>query len=150
MPEKMAVHFAPDGQVNRFDSSVVYAVMISVIVCFVAAIMLGISFFTSFVTTHMPESVNIPNRDYWLNEENRPITVRRICSNVELSGVGTMILFLLVQWEVFQANLTVPPGQPNINVLMCGTGVLLAVITFDCVRMLRSFRLPKEKTELTA
>jgi uncharacterized membrane protein len=146
MPERMAVHFATDGSVNRFDSSIVYAVIMSVVACFVAAIMFGVSFFTSFASTHMPESVNIPNRDYWMNEENRPKTIRRLSYPGELIGVGTLLLILLIQWELVRVNLTVPPGQPSISVLMCSTGVLLAVIVFENVRVFLSFRLPKSES----
>jgi len=146
MPERMAVHFATDGSVNRFDSPIVYAVIMSVVACFVTAIMFGVSFFTSFASTHMPESVNIPNRDYWMNEENRTKTIRRLCYPGELIGIGTLLLILLIQWELVRGNLMVPPGQPNITVLMCGTGVLLAVIVFVSIHTYRSFCLPKKES----
>ena len=144
MPERMVTTWGLDGKPSGFMSPITSAVIMSVTVALTGAIILGVSFFMSFATLHMPESFNIPNRDYWLNEENRPITVRRICSNVELIGVGTMFFILFVNWELFRANQTVPPGKPS-DMLTYAVGVLLAAITFDCVRMLRSFRLPKEK-----
>ena len=146
MPERMAVHFATDGSVNRFDSPIVYAVIMSVVACFVTSIIFGISFFTSFSTTHMQEFVNIPHRDYWMNEENRPKTVRRLCYTGELIGLGTLLLILLIQWELVRVNLTVPPRQPSISILMYGIGVLLAVIVFENVRVFLSFRLPKSES----
>ena len=143
MPERMAIRFAFDGTPSGFMSPVVSGVMMSVTVCFVAVIILGVSFFASFVATHMPEFVNVPNRDYWMSEENRQKTVRRICSHAELIGVSTMLFILLVQWELFNANQMVPPKLEGSNVHIA-VGVLLAVIAIDTVRMLLSFRLPKE------
>ena len=65
-----------------------------------------------------------------------------------LIGAGSMLIILLVQWELFQANRTVPPTKLNAVVLLCATGILVAVIIFESVRFSLSYRLPKEKRQL--
>ena len=146
MPERIANHFDLNGVPNQFISPIVNAMLLSVTTGFMGAIILGVSYLMAFSTKHMPELVNIPNRDYWMNEENRPKTVRRLCVNVEFIGVASMLFVLLFQWELFRANQMVPPKLEG-NSLWVGTGVLLVVITIDIVRMLLSFRLPKTEPQ---
>jgi hypothetical protein len=54
-----------------------------------------------------------------------------------------MLWILLVQWDLFRVNLTVPPGKLNSNILFYATIVLLAVLAVETVRFYLSFRLPK-------
>jgi uncharacterized membrane protein len=145
MPEKIAVHFALDGTVNRFEPPHVSAILMSVIACFITASILGLSFMMSFIASNSPETFKIPNSDYWFNEENRPKTIRRYCSIIESPGVAIMLFLLLVQWELFRINQTVPPEMPNTEMLMYAGGILLALIVFESVRLFLYFRLPKEK-----
>ena len=145
MPERVANHFDLNGVPNGFMSPIVNALLMSVTTGFMGAIFLGASYLMVFLAKHMPEFVNIPNRDYWLNEENRPKTVQRLCANVELMGVATMIFMLFLQWEIFRANQMVPPKLEG-NSTWIGTGILLVVIAID-IWMLLSFRLPKSEPQ---
>ena len=143
LPDQVAPHFNSDGMPTRLEHPIVPAVIMSVVVVFTGATILGASW---LMTICPPYSFNIPNRDYWLSEENRPKTILRIRYSIELIGVGTMLFFLLLQWKVFQANQTVPPKLDGNNIWV-GACVLLIVITVDTVRLLLSFRLPKENNE---
>ena len=144
MPNPMANHFDLDGTPNGFMSPAKSALVMSIFCVLGGGICLGISLLTPIIPT---ECINMPNRDHWLNEENRPKTIRRIRSYTELIGIGTMLFFLLLQWEVFQANQTVPPKLLGSNAWF-GYGVLLVVLTIETVRFYFTFRLPKEKSQL--
>ena len=126
--------------------AIVNAIVMSITVGFTAAILLGISFFIAFSATHMPELINMPNRDYWLNDDKRPKTIRLMCSVIEIIGIATMLLILLLQWELFRVNRTVPPEGLHAY-LYYAIGIYLAVVLFACVRPLWLFRLPKETSE---
>ena len=142
MPNPMAVHFAADGTPDGFASPMDNAASMCTLAGFMAAIILG----TSWLMTVFPSSCfSMPNRDYWMSEERRPETIRRIRSFCELLGVWMMLFFLIVQWQIFQANQTVPPKPINIGLY---GGILLFVIIFETVRSFLSFRLPKEKRQL--
>jgi uncharacterized membrane protein len=144
MPERVAIHFDSNGVPNGFMSPTTTALLLSFIVGFVGVTILGCSLLGAMIAKHMPEHFNIPNREYWLNEENRPKTVRRMCSYVESVGVVTMLVILQVQWEIFKANQMVPPKLEGNN-LHIVTGVLLGVIAVYTVYLHWSYRLPKEK-----
>jgi uncharacterized membrane protein len=139
MPNPMASHFDLDGTPNGAASPMVLAIIISTATVFSGTIFLS----TSWLMTILPSDYfSIPNGDYWLNEENRPQTIRRICSFTELMGVWMMLFILLIQWEIFQANQTVPTKLGN-NVHIA-SGVFLLTLTVATVRLLLAFRLPKE------
>ena len=95
----------------------------------------------------MPELFNIPNRDYWLNDDNRPKTTRLLCSIIEIIGIATMLWILLIQWELFRVNQMVSPQGPHVY-LYYATGIYLAVVLFACILPLWSFRLPKEASKI--
>ena len=144
MPEQIAVHYSPDGTVNRYESPFFFVALSCLLPCIIAPFILGISFMVSFMVMHTPEQFNIPNSDYWMNEENRPKTARRIAAfTIDLFGVGIMLFFLFIHGELVRVNLTVPPGQPNVEMLLYAFIILLAVWAFGFVYLYLSFRLPK-------
>ena len=138
------MHFSLDGTPNSFMPAIANAVLMTIFTGIIAAIMLGTSALVAMAATHMPEHFNVPNREYWLNDENRPGTILRVCFSCEMIGVGTMLFILYVQWIIFRANQTAPPNLDGL-MLMCVAGVFVAYIVFDQVRLYRSFcRLPEE------
>ena len=148
MPEQIAVHFSPDGTVNRYESPFSFVALACILPCIIASFMLGISFMMSFSVMHMPEQFNMPNSDYWINEENRPKTAQRIAAfTIDLFGIGMMLLFLFIHGELVRVNLTVPPGQPNVEMLCYAPIVLLAVWAFGFVYLYLSFHFPKIETQ---
>jgi len=139
----MAVHFSLDGTPNRFEPPIGFAISMSIAIGIMAAVFMGASMLLAVCATRMPTLVNIPNRDHWLNKENRPATIRRVRSFLEMSGFGTMLFVLFLQWEIFQANQVVPPLLRDY--LLYAAGILVAYIIFDQIRLYRSFCLPKEQ-----
>ena len=145
MPEKVAIHFDANGMPNGWASPIANAILMSLITVIVGATVLGCSFLTAFCAEHMPEHFNIPNRDYWLNEENRPQTIRRVCSYTELVGIGSMFFMLFIQWDIFRAN-QVDPVILSDNVWIA-CGVLFILLTIETVRLYLAFRLQKGNEE---
>ena len=140
LPNPMAVHFSHDGTPDGFASPLGNAVLMSLLVGGMGIVFFGLSWFMPI----LPNSCfNLPNRDYWFNEENRPKTIRRFSAFLESIGAATMFFFLVLQWEVFQANQTVPPKRLNLDMMFGGSIVLIAFILFESVRLYLAFRLAK-------
>jgi hypothetical protein len=146
MPETIVTTWGLDGKPSGVMSPITYALVMSIGSVFVGAIILGCSLLIATGAEHYPESINIPNREYWLNEENRPKTVRRICASAEFIGVASMLFMLLCEWEIFKANQLVTPIMDNNNVHI-GAAVMLGAVTIEIIRLLWSFRLPKAAEE---
>jgi uncharacterized membrane protein len=136
-PNPMAIHFNLTGQADGFASPMYNAILMSSLTSILTAGMLGMSVFT-----RKPTWINIPNRDYWLNEENRPATIRRLRREFDSLGFCTMAMFLFIQYEVFSANQMVPPALKSVQVWI-GVGTFLSLMLWETVRFRLSFRLPK-------
>jgi hypothetical protein len=141
MPERVAHGFLPSGEPTVFVSPIFYAFFWSSLAVATWILVLAVSRAMRISST---KRFCIPNPDYWLNEENRPKTIRRLCSAVERLGIATILLLMLLQWRVFKANQIIPP-KINDNNLWVGVLLVVIIITVDIVYMLWSFRLPKEK-----
>ncbi|MDR0328225.1 MAG: DUF1648 domain-containing protein [Planctomycetaceae bacterium] len=141
MQNTMACHFNAAGQADGFMSPVENAVIMSIIISFVA-FMLGCSGLMIKIAFHKPSWVNIPNRDYWLNDENRFQTIRRLRLFMDSMGLWIMAIFLFLQYATFSANQIVPPALNSVQ-LWIVVGTFLMCMFWDTVRLFSSFRLPK-------
>jgi uncharacterized membrane protein len=142
LPNPMANHFNLAGQADGFASPMDNAILMSILISVMAAIFLGTSGLMTKIATHMPTQVNIPNRDYWMNEENRPETIRRLRSFMDSMGFWLMAIFLFLQYETFSANQMVPPALNSVQ-LWIVLGTFLFLMLYETVRLFSLFRLPK-------
>ena len=142
MPDPMATHFGRDHLADGFMSPAEYAALMGGFVVFLAMVFLVMPRISHRIPARR---WNLPNRDYWLSEEHRPETMRRLCSFLDVIGFATMLFFLLVQWQVFHANQAAPP-RLNPALFWPSLVAFFTVTITLSIRMIRSFRLPK-KTE---
>jgi len=140
MPDPMGTHFGAGNQADGFMSPAGFAVFIS---GFVALFATGVLIVPWLVRVLPASGWRMPNREFWMSEENRPRTARRFRSFFESVGIALMLLFLLIQWLTFHANRTAPP-QINMPIFWCGFVGFLAVFAMLMVRFYVSFRLPKK------
>ena len=140
MPNPAAVHFGLGGIPDGFMVPITFARSVS----YSVGMSTGVFICISLLMARTPSSlIYIPNRGYWLNKENRPKTLRRLCSFIELCGIVMMLFFLFMQWEIVQANQRVPPKLNGcIYLVFCTLPVFIAIAF---VRLYLSFRLPKDK-----
>ena len=141
MPDPMATRFGHGGLPVSVMSPEVYAVFISGLVVFFIALVL----LTPRLMRVLPPSlVNLPNRAFWMSEDNRPRTERRIRVFFEGIGAVMQLLFLLLQWLTFTANRAIPP-QLDMPIFWAGFVGFLVVMAVLTVRLYVSFRLPKDQ-----
>jgi hypothetical protein len=152
MPEQIPIH-------PGLMPPIVYAFLVSFIAVLIGAFTLlgykfakhfpelcldGIIHFYSLFVKPFSKRINMPNSEYWLNEENRPKTVRRFCSYAEFIGVVSMLYLLFLQWEIFKALLTGGAPRQTGN-LVIGDAVIWGLPILVTVWMMWLFRMPKEK-----
>jgi sterol desaturase/sphingolipid hydroxylase (fatty acid hydroxylase superfamily) len=135
----MAVHFNADGFGDGFAPPLEHAVMLCVNIGIMAAVFVGMP---SLITVLPTWCINIPNRNFWAKEENRPQMIRRLRSFCDTFGVGIMCLFLLIQWTVFQANQKIPPKLDMLTFWFT-LGIFGIFCIIEIIRLNLSFRLPK-------
>jgi hypothetical protein len=141
LPERIVSHFDLAGQPNGWTSKVEF-VAIFVLTLFIEVIVwVPIAF---LVTTCPPELINIPNKDYWVRDNNI-LQLHKIFS-FWWWGMGciAMVFDLYLSLEIIQTNLMKTPVLSN--------GIWFAAILFtlllgvSIVYLFLSLRVPKEDT----
>jgi uncharacterized membrane protein len=102
LPERMASHFGPHGEVTnwqtkeQFFMTMVVLVGVSFVAGFVVPLLIGI----------MPASmINLPDKQYWLAAERRQETMRYLSMKMGWFACGVLFLHLFVTSEAINANM---------------------------------------------
>ena len=139
MPEKVAVHFYPDGTPNGWEPRFPSAMLTSIIAALVGAGILGASLLMEMAAKHLPEQFNKGlNHDHRLSDEEILKRVRRFCSYLEFIGIAVMLFFLCGNWEIFCANQRVPVTLASSNVNTVGVG-LLVFFAIETIHLIWTF-----------
>ena len=139
LPNPMANHFSLNGTPNRFEPPLINAVAMCVITGFIVFMVRCFSKLSTSI-------YSIPNRDYWLSEYNRPKMIRRLRSFWDSLGFGANLLLLFFQWEMLQANQTIPPHATPFALVYACTALFVFIVV-EIIRLYLSFRLPKTETQ---
>ncbi len=124
LPEFPAAHFGADGTPNALMTRRGY---VAFVYFFVAVVPLFVSLLPVLVGRRWPNSLNIPNSDYWLGPERRPDTFATVESRTRLLA-GAMIVFICyVHWLVVQANAAMPQRLDEAQ-FMVGLGIFALFI----------------------
>lgn len=86
-----------------------------------------------------PNSLNIPNRGYWMAPERRAFTLRWIQQKMQVFGVFMLVFIGLMMQATFQANLS-SPVRLDMSAFMTGLGVWMAFVLLWTFSFLSKFR----------
>ena len=103
LPDTMASHYGMSGRADSYMSKEGFFVFLAL----VGGGALAAIFASPVLVRRLPPSlVNIPNRKYWLaNDERREIAIDRMADLLGAMGVATAALLAAVTELVMQANL---------------------------------------------
>ncbi len=102
LPERVASHFGPTGQPDAWTTKVSFLSFDCIVVGGLAALFSVIGLLMEKIP---PALMNLPNRDYWLAEENRKETILFLSSSFFWFASATMMLLLDVFQQTFQVQL---------------------------------------------
>jgi uncharacterized membrane protein len=140
MPENIASHFNGAGVPNGFMSQEGYTRFLLVFaVCIPALIMYSLSFALHFASG----SVNIPNREYWLSNQNKNGTIQFLKGQVAGLGIFIALFVAYVHCLLLKAHKLQPPQLPTMQ-LFIGMGVfLVGMLLWGLWLFVKFMRLPK-------
>ena len=143
LPDRVAMHFSGGGEPDSFGSKYFYAIML----CLIELVTFSVFFFIPYIVMKSPPGMmNLPNKEYWLKEENRHALRSKIAPLFyEFATVFFMFMFA-VNLLAVKANLSEPVRLDNrlfFSILI----VLLLYTAYWCVKFFLSFRIPKESRE---
>ena len=140
LPDPVATHFgangAPDGWMSKGGHALFTLGMNVLLFC-------SIYWAARLVFVFPAKWVSLPNRDFWLSEEQRPQTERKMSAFMWEFGSAIFLFLLGVGILSIQANLA-KPMRLNERLLLYGLGVFLVYTVWWTIRFYRAFRMPKQ------
>lgn len=138
-PPKVAIHFGtggiPDGWAPAYVNSLLMVGL--------DALILLLFLFTPLMIRRTPARwINLPNKAYWLGEENRNRMELILTRRLDQFGAVTFLLLFLLGLLVLQANLSNPVHLRE-DILWWGMGAYVIYSVGWTLRLKRDFRVPK-------
>jgi len=138
LPERAAMHFSGGGQPDSFGSKYFFAAVLAISESFIFAVFLFIPY---LVMKSPPGLMNLPNKKYWLREENRDALKLKISILFYEFGTVFFVFMFAANFLAVKANLSEPVKLDNrlfFSILI----VLLLYTAYWSVKFMLSFRFP--------
>ena len=105
LPESVAMHFDMSGIPNQWGSRTEYLITMSILVSLLSTLFWGIRWFIRWIPV---TSLNIPNKEIWLSENNRAEMYRRVDGIMaELGSVVLLFILIMVVFLFMIVNLLI-------------------------------------------
>ena len=140
-PGNVASHFGAGGDPNGWAPAYVNAL-----------IMTGVNlliFVSFFFTPHLiritpSRWINLPNKEYWLREENKKRMESMLTAHMYPFGTLTFVFMFLVGLLALQANLS-NPIRLREDLFWWPFGFYMAYTAYWTIKIMLVFRVPKEE-----
>ena len=139
LPDQVAIHFGAGSAPDSWAAKETYALIMLAIDI---PVFLILSYSPSLMLKCPASIINLPNKDYWLSQENRPSLRQKLGRLMNQFGTALFLFLFCVGLLVVHANLS-QPVRLNERVFLSALAVFLAYTVFWCVGLYRSFRVPK-------
>ena len=143
LPPEVAVHFGKNGIPDSWASKEFNAMMflgidVLLLIVFLAgpSLSLGLS----------PKWVSLPNKSYWLKEENREMIQKKLAPLMIEFGSACLTFLLLVQLLTLEANLA-DPVRLNEGIFFTTFIAFMLYTGYWCRALVRAFRIPKDNRD---
>lgn len=141
LPDRVALHFGGGGLPNDLGSKEVYVAVFFGTTLFSFALFWCIPLLMRIT----PDSLlNLPHKEYWLSDENRPKMLRRLRDYMDGFGAVLFVFLFWVELLCLRAHF-VDPIRLNEPAMFWGLGAFLVYTVYFCVKPLWLFRPPKRK-----
>lgn len=87
--------------------------------------------------------INIPNKDYWLTEENIPRTRSLVSSLMWEFGIALFLFLFIAGLFTIHANLSVPV-KLNEMLFLFAFIIFMVYTVYWCIKFFRAFKIPKD------
>ncbi|MFC1497726.1 DUF1648 domain-containing protein [Verrucomicrobiota bacterium] len=140
-PSDVAIHFGAGGEPNGWAPAYVNALIMSGVNVLILASFL----FTPQLLRITPTRwINLPNKEYWLKEENRGRTESMLATQLYQFGTLTFMFMFIMGLLSLQANLS-DPVRLRENLFWWPFGFYIAYTVYWTVKLMLMFRVPKEE-----
>ncbi len=141
MPDQVAIHFGggglPDSWASKEFNAAVFLVLEApffLMFYFASSMTLGIS----------RKFLNVPNKDYWLQEENQALFQQKFGRFMAEFGVAIFVFFFCISLLALQANLSDPVKLDEKVFLIVFVLYILYTLVW-LVRLVQGLRMPAQR-----
>jgi uncharacterized membrane protein len=138
LPSQVAIHFGIGGMPNSWASKEFNAFIFIIIEIPLLVLCL---YSSSWILKMPPKLINLPNKDYWLIEENKARFTTILDSLMLEFGSALFIFLLCVELLSLKANLS-NPVRLDEEIFIILFVAFLAYTTYWCMKLYRRFRVP--------
>lgn len=138
LPARVAIHFGGGGIADSWAPKEVNAVI------FLAVQLLlffSLLYTPSSVFKFPPAMINLPNKDYWLKEENRPRALEKFSAYMWEFGIALFAFLFWVELLVLDANFANPVRLKE-GLLWFGLIAFILYSLYWCAKFFRALRIP--------
>jgi len=140
LPDQVAVHFGrggvPDSWASKEWNALIFVLLempLFLLFWYAPSLPLGIP----------PRFVSVPNKDYWLREENRPAFKRRFQDPMSRFGTAFFLFFFSIGVLTVQANLS-QPVRLNERAFFPALVLFLVYTVVWSIGLIKAFRVPED------
>lgn len=138
MPATAAVHFGSGGKPNGWAPSYVHALIMTGLDAFLFVTL----FFSPIFLRRTPARwINLPNKDYWLKDENRSRAEALLAGQLWLFGAVLFAFLFLAGVLALDANLSTPVRFRE-ELFWWPFGLFMAYTAYWTFTLSRIFRIP--------
>ena len=141
LPDQVAIHFGggglPDSWASKEFNAAIFLVLevpFFLLFYFSSSMTLGVS----------KKFLNVPNKDYWLLEENKALFQKKFGRFMAEFGVAIFLFFLCINLLALQANLADPVRLDEKIFLIVFVAYMLYTLVW-LVRLVQGLRVPVQQ-----
>ena len=139
LPDQVAIHFGGGGRPDSWASKEFDAAVFLVL----EATFFALFYYSGVLPMGVSRKfLNLPNKDYWLQEENLALLQRKFGGFMAEFGVAIFVFFFGIKLLALQANLSDPVVLNHVWFM----AVFLAFMIYTLwwlVRLIQAFQVPK-------
>jgi uncharacterized membrane protein len=138
LPDNIAIHFSSGGRPDSWAPKEINALL------FLGLDVLLFFLFRSIpsLTMNTPGKwISLPNKSFWLKEENKPLVKQKLESLMPELGIAVFALMFIISILTVQANLS-DPVKLNESLFFLFLIVFFIYLVYWCIKIFRAFRLP--------
>jgi uncharacterized membrane protein len=138
LPDRVPSHFGSSGMADAWMDKQTFAHVTIGLFLFISVLMIG----TAMLLRHLPsDSINLPNREYWLSPERRDQTLSVVSGQMLWFGAAIQTFSVGVFHLVYGAAMMATPMLDN-NLISAYTGALLGFVAVWSIYLVLRFRVP--------
>jgi uncharacterized membrane protein len=140
-PERVAIHFSFGGNPDNWAPSHINALLMAGVHTLVFVSL----YFSTKLTRIFPKKyINIPNKSYWIRDENWSKAESILTKEMYIFGTSIFIFMFIVGLLALQANLSTPVKFRE-DLFWWPFGIFIAFTIYWIIRLMARFRIPKEE-----